>query len=449
MSVERTSDVIVVGAGLSGLVAARRLRAAGLSVQILEAQERIGGRIVDFESVCGERFSLGGDWFGAGETRFHQLLAELGLDYLPVPSRGRMLVRLMEHTAAYEETDGKWLAPLLLPATLVSAELESAFARIADLAEYISPTTPADVAALYDAQTLETWCHEQIEDEGQRRLFALVVKNETGRELRETSLLTYLFLYRSSVARLEDALVVRGGTCRVIEQLAQPLQPYIALNAPVGRIEQRVDAVDVLAGGKRYRAKEVILALSPAVVNQISFDPPLPAAKRHLYGAMQMGNIIKCVITYPSAFWYAEGLSGGIVSDQGPLASVLNCGFQQQCGALIGYILGDEAVRWSKRPQSERRNAVLQQLASFVGAPALEPLEYRDVNWLETPYIGGAYYASPAPGAKVSFGKTLGEPVGRIHWSGTETSPEWLGTLEGAVRAGERAARELITREHE
>lgn len=447
MSATRTSDVIVVGAGLSGLVAARRLLAAGLSVQILEAQDRIGGRILDFESVCGARFSLGGDWFGAGETRFHHLLEELGLDYLPVPSRGRMLVRLMGRTAAYDETDAKWLAPLLLPAALVSEELAGAFARIAALAEEIFPTTPAEVAAHYDSRTLESWCQEQIADEAQRRLFALVVKNETGRELRDTSLLTYLFLYRSSVARLEDALVVRGGSYRVIEELAKPLQPFLALNAPVERIAQRADGVDLLAGGERYRAKEVILALSPAVVHRIRFDPPLPAAKRHLYGAMQMGHIIKCVITYPSAFWYAEGLSGGIVSDEGPLASVLNCGFQQQCGALIGYILGDEAVQWSKRSQSERRNAVVQQLVSFLGAPALDPLEYRDVNWLETPYIGGAYYASPAPGAQGFYGKALRETVGGIHWSGTETSPEWLGTLEGAVRAGERVAKEILRKQ--
>ena len=440
----KRSDVIIVGAGLSGLVAARCLVNNGVSVQILEAQDHVGGRIVDFKSICGQRFSLGGDWFGTGEVRFNQLLAELELETAAVTTQGKMIVRLMGQTGIYAEEECVWLAPLLVPSTLVGAELEQAFETIATLAEQVSTASPYLALAEYDRLTLASFRQQHIRDERQRKLFEMVVREETGRALSETSLLTYLFIYQSSVKRLGDNLVVQGGTLRVIDKLAVPLSPHIKLNAPVQQICQDKNGVEVLTSAEAFSADHAILALSPAVVNQIDFQPALPEAKRRLYANMQMGNIIKCVITYPEPFWYEQGLSGALLSDEGPLECTLDCGFQTKCGALIGYFIGDEATKWGQRTQAERKQAVIKQLVTFFGAKAGQPMEYMDINWPQAPFISGAYYASPLPGTLVAYGAAMRSRFGRIHWAGTETASEWVGTLEGAVLAGEQAAREIL-----
>jgi monoamine oxidase len=321
---------------------------------------------------------------------------------------------------------------------LVSAELKNAFAEIAAL------TAQLDSAELSDTLTLDQWIDQRVSDPAQRKLFEMVVGEEVGRELREISLLAYVTIYRSSVERLGDDYIVAGGTRRVIEALACELQSFIRCGAPVSEIRQSEQGVTVTVGGEKFSAETVILTIPPPTINTITFDPPLPAAKRNLYTNMRMGNIIKCIVTYPKPFWYEQGLSGSILSDEGILECVLDANFQTACGALIGYMIGDTAATWSQRTQAERRAAVVAQLVDFLGESAREPLEYVDINWLQTPFIGGAYYGSTAPGA-LGCGNVLGERFGRIHFAGTETSKQWVGTLEGAVRSGERAANEIVT----
>ncbi len=437
-------QVLIVGAGLSGLTAARALLAHGLSVQILEAQERVGGRIVDFESVCGERFSLGGEWFGSGETRWNQLLAELELETAPLISRGKHLLRMGQQTHAFTDDESQWLPPIALPSALVSRELTGAFAEIARLAQQVSTATPHLGPPAWDTVTLAEWSQAQIQDETARKLFAMVVRQETGRELCEISLLTYLFLYRSAVRQLGDDRTVKGGTQRVIERLAAEMDSQIHLNTPVCKIQQHAHGVEVRAQDHSFDADHLILALSPAVVTRIQFHPPLPAAKEQLYANMRMGSIIKCVVTYPEPFWYAQGHSGNILSDEGPLECALDASFQTACGALIGYSTGDEAKKWSQRSREQRQSAIVEQLAFFLGEAARSPMEYREINWPQRPWIGGAYYASMNPGALAANGQALREPFGRIHWAGTETAAEWCGTLEGAVLAGERVVQEIL-----
>jgi len=238
--------------------------------------------------------------------------------------------------------------------------------------------------------------------------------------------------------------VVKGGPERVIEEISKPLMPFIRTNTPVEKIYQHPDQVEVVAQGQSFFADHVIVATSPVVVNKIEFEPPLPEDKQNLYANMYMGNIIKCVITYKEPFWYRQNLSGGILSDEGPLECTIDCGFQTKCGALIGYMIGDEAKKWSQHSREQRQEAVLQQLESFLGPEAREPMEYMEINWPQTPWIQGAYYASMAPGAMVAYGETLRKPFGQIYWAGTETSETWYGTLEGAVLAGQRSANEIL-----
>lgn len=444
----RKSNVIVVGAGLSGLVAARRLVAAGKSVQVFEAQGRVGGRIFDVESASGQRFSLGGDWFGSGETRFNHLLNELGVEKVAVPAGGKMVVRLQGETIVPSDEAEAWLPPIGVPAELVSAELQAAFTCLATLAEQVDLAAPHLASAELDTLTLDKWSHQQIADAKQRKLFEIVVRQETGRELRETSLLQYLVIYRSAVQRLEDDHIVKGGTQTVINKLAAQLAPFIQTNAPVQAIRQDENGVEVVTEDGAFSADYVIVAISPAVIPHITFDPPLPTKQQALYADMQMGSIIKCLITYPTPFWYERGLSGVLIADEGPLECTVDCSWQSECGAILGYINGDKAKLWSQRSQDERREAVVAQLATFFGAAALVPIEYHDVNWPKTPYIGGAHYASLSPNSLIAFGEAFGRRFGRIHWAGTETSMLWTGTMEGAVLAAENATAEILCREN-
>ena len=172
--------------------------------------------------------------------------------------------------------------------------------------------------------------------------------------------------------------------------------------------------------------------------------PLLPALRDQLTQRTPAGSVIKVYAVYPTPFWREEGLNGQVASDRGPVKVVFDNsppGYPR--GILLCFLEGPAAREWSGRDAAERRQAVVDCLVGYFGPRAAEPVEYLERDWSTEEFTRGCYGAHFTPGTWTGFGSALREPVGRVHWAGTECSPVWNGYMEGAVRSGEATATEV------
>jgi monoamine oxidase len=158
-----------------------------------------------------------------------------------------------------------------------------------------------------------------------------------------------------------------------------------------------------------------------------------------------MGTVVKCQARYSKPFWRDDGLTGQATSNTGPVKVTFdNTPPGGEPGVMLGFIEGRDAREWSERPAAERRQAVLESFARYFGEAMLQPEFYVEKSWAADEWAGGCYTGFTPPGVLLDYGKALREPIGRIHWAGTETATRWSGYIDGAVQSGERVAAEVL-----
>jgi monoamine oxidase len=158
-----------------------------------------------------------------------------------------------------------------------------------------------------------------------------------------------------------------------------------------------------------------------------------------------MATTIKAHCVYDHPFWREDGLSGQVTSSGEMVQFTFdNSPESGTPGVLVAFIEGDAGRQWGRATAADRRQAVLACLAKYFGPRAAEPREYLERAWQDEEYTRGCYGGLMPPGAWTSYGAALREPIGRIHWAGTETAAVWSGYIDGAVRSGERAALEVL-----
>ena len=188
-----------------------------------------------------------------------------------------------------------------------------------------------------------------------------------------------------------------------------------------------------------------MLAVPPNLAGRIEFRPALPASKEGLLQRAAQGAIIKCAAVYPEPFWRADGLSGEAVTDAGPATLTFdNSPRGGSPGVLLGFVGGADARAFAGAAEGERREAVLGTFARLFGEQASSPERYFEHSWVDERWSGGGPVANVPPGAWTAYRGALREPVGRLHFAGSETATRWCGYLDGAVRSGERAAMDVL-----
>ncbi len=203
-------------------------------------------------------------------------------------------------------------------------------------------------------------------------------------------------------------------------------------------IDRSSDGVTVYAGGTAYEAQHVIVAISPVACRRIEFRPELPRRSARLQDAWQPVHGRKINVVYDQPFWRAAGLSGSALTDCAAAPGVLDASPPDApVGVLACYTTDD--VDGGESHEA----AVLQTYAQLFGAQALTPQHYSEKRWKDEPFHFGCE-GGLSVGALTSARALLKEPVGRVHWAGVETADEWMGFMNGAVQAGERAASEVI-----
>ncbi len=452
-SLPRKVDVVVVGAGLSGLVAAREVARSGRSVLVVEARDRVGGRLLNHH-IDGGVIEAGGAFVGPTQTHILRLAEELGADIFPEYTEGKSVY--VSQTLGRQEYTGT-VPPdptILLDAALLLRQLNGFAAGMPVDTPWEHPR-----AAEWDAVTLGDHVRAHaINSAGIINLLKSWTQPGFGADPDHLSLLFVIHYIACSgnernVGTFERNSDTAGGAQEsrfvlgsqiVPLRLAQRLGERIALDAAVRRVDQYDGKVVVRTTRGDVIAKHVIVAVPPPLALDIDWRPGLPDRRRHLLTEMRMGRLMKCDAIYDKPFWREDGLSGFGLNDSGAVRVAFdNCPKDGDPGVLLAFVGGSTWRKYGLMSKADRRRHVLEGFAALFGDQALQPTDYTEKDWSKETWTRGGPVAITAPGTMTAYGSAIRKPFGRVHWAGTETSTYWTGYMDGAVRAGERAAVEV------
>jgi monoamine oxidase len=448
------ADVVVVGAGLAGLAAARRLKRNGRSVAVLEARDRVGGRTLNHRLGHGKVVEIGGQWVGPTQNRILKLIKDLGLKTFKTYVDGKNVYYRQANPPPLRLQTYTGTIPPANPASLV--ELAKALNSLDKMAAEVPLDEPwkASSAEAWDGQTFETWKLDNTTIDETRDLLDLGIEAVFAAQPRDLSLLHVLFYIHSggsfenlinTAGGAQDSRIV-GGSQKISIELAKRLGDRVVLDAPVHRIEHRAGGVEVHTPHGTWKAKRTIVTVPPTLAGRISYQPHLPGARDQLTQRVPMGSVIKCMAVYERPFWRDDGLSGMATSDTGPVKVTFdNSPPSGRPGVMLGFVEGQAARDLTRKSKHKRRRAVLGSLERYFGAKArTEAVDYFDKSWAEDPWTRGCYVGYFPTGVLTGYRDAFRRPVGPIHWAGTETATEWSGYMDGAVQSGERAADEVL-----
>jgi putrescine oxidase len=444
------TEVAVVGAGVAGLTAAIRLAAEGVDVVVLEARDRVGGRLWNVE-LGGEPNELGGQWVAPYQSALHGLLAELEVELYPSYRDG-------EHVYVAAGGEARRYAGHEPPlGTAAEAAYAAADAQLDRLAKELDPEAPWEHprAAELDAVTFEAWLHAEVRDELARDLLrSWLAGGFLTKPAHAFSLLQGLWVIAGAGGTYElfepdQCLRYRVvGASQVIPlRLAERLGDRVVLGAPVRGCRWSADRVELEAGDLRVTARSVVVAIPPNLTGAIRFEPTLPAWRLRLEQALSQGVVTKVLAAYDEPFWRADGLSGqGFAPYELVRELYDNTPPAGSPGVLCTFLAGERAEAVDRLAPDERRRSVLEGFARYVGPPALRPREVVELDWSAEEWTRGAYAATFGVGGLTRFGPDLRRPVGPLHWACTDIAGVGHMHMEGAVRSGEAAARACLER---
>ncbi len=445
------ADVCVIGAGYAGLAAARRLAAAGKTVLVLEARDRVGGRIWTHRLSDGTPIDRGGAWLAPQHDAIFSLARELGVSTYRTWVKGAHLLIGDGRTRRYTGLIPK-ISPMAV-ATIAIAQFR--LDRAARKVPLEAPWT-ATRAAEWDAETVASYLSRtRISSTIGRDLYDMAVRGLFAADLNEVSLLHLLFLVHAhgsintlfSIEGGSQENMVDGGAGSVAQRIADELGDAVRLNEPVRSIALRDDRVDVSTAVGSVSARHAIVAVPPATATDIEFVPALPGDRMDLLRLAVGGMETKTMLIYDEPFWRADGLSGQTAEPNSAAEVTLDGSPSSGTpGVLASFTFGRVAWRLDALEEGERKRAVLDAVSARLGPRGAAPAAFIETSWWHEPWSRGCSMAHLPTGAITRYGALLRQPVDRIHWAGTETSTISHGSIDGAVRSGERAAAEILDR---
>jgi putrescine oxidase len=453
-------DVVVVGAGPAGLMAARTLVAAGRTVAVLEARDRVGGRTWS-KTVDGAFLEIGGQWISPDQTELLALVDELGLETYQ---------RYREGESVYLAPDGTrhtYTGSMFPAGESTIAEMEKLVALLDELVAEIGATEPWAHPAARELDTISFhhWLRQHSDDEAAcSNIGIFVAGGMLTKPAHAFSVLQAVLMAASagSFSNLvdEDFILDRrvvGGMQSVSETMAAELgEDVVFLDTPVrtirwagdgGTYAEHVPGTPVTVWSDRLtvRAKDVVVAVPPNLYSRISFEPPLPRLQHQMHQHQSLGLVIKVHAVYETPFWRDKGLSGtGFGAHELSQEVYDNTNHGDPRGTLVGFVSDERADELFGLPAEERRRLILESLSHYLGEEALHPVVYYESDFGSEEWTRGAYAASYDLGGLHRYGAHQRTPVGPIRWACSDLAAEGYQHVDGALRQGRLAAAEVL-----
>jgi putrescine oxidase len=441
-------DVVIVGAGPSGLTAARELKKAGLSVAVLEARDRVGGRTWT-DTIDGAMLEIGGQWVSPDQTALMDLLDELGLKMYP---------RYRDGESVYIGADGKrtqYTGDTFPVNETTKAEMDKLVAILDELAAEIGPTEPwaHPKARELDTISFHHWLRRNSTDEEACNNIGLFIAGGMLTKPAHAFSALQAVLMAASAGSFthltdEDFILdkrVIGGMQQVSLLQAAELGDDVVLNSPVRTIKWDDNGVTVVSEQATVNARYVIMAVPPNLYSRVSFDPPLPRRQHQMHQHQSLGLVIKVHAVYDTPFWREDGLSGTGFSAGALVQEVYdNTNYGDTRGTLVGFVSDEKADAVFELSAEDRKKAILESIAGFLGDKALTPEVYYESDWGSEEWTRGAYASSYDLGGLHRYGKDQHANVGPIYWSSSDLAAEGYQHVDGAVRMGQATAARIV-----
>ncbi|KAM5349072.1 hypothetical protein ACJ41O_008895 [Fusarium nematophilum] len=446
-------DVVVIGAGFSGLQAAHSAQKAGLSVVVVEARDRVGGKSWTVPLANGKgNADLGAAWVNDQlQPRVWSYIQRFGLEDQIVKQR-------LGHTAVMVDADGTRGE---FPHGIIqfSPEEKKNLEMVRDhiQAESLKPNglRPED-----DKVSLDQYIRNLGALPKTLAMANLWVRVMHGLESTEESAAWFIDYCRTNhgllAIRADDQtggnyMRIKSGTQSIAKGMAKLVgHANIHLNSPVATIENNSSHVSVTTtDGKTFKAKKAIISIPSAMLKELNFQPPLPPRAQEVYNNTKLGHYNKAIVFYEKPWWRDLGFNGFFMDYQGPACVVRDTSFDD-AGAygFTCFVNGREGERWAKMYPHERRKVILDQIARAFnvgpGSEAYKPIEFVEQVWQHEQFSRGALAPVTAIGHYTEYADVYGKPVGNVHFVGTEHARHWKGYLEGALASGEVGAKEVV-----
>ena len=445
-------DVAVIGAGVTGLTAAHRLSAAGKSVVVLEARNRVGGRLWT-DVIDGQMREIGGQWVSPDQSALIEMLGELGLETYS---------RYRDGDSVYVSRDGeprRFTGDIFPAGERTESEISRLIEHLDKLSAEVDPAAPwaHDHAREFDSISFRGWLEQQSDDAEARDNIALFVAEAMlTKPAHAFSLLQALHMAASAggFSHLVDADFILdkrvvGGLQQVPLRLAERLGPdSVRLSTPVRTIEWDESGTTVRGDDVEVRARQVLVAVPPNLYDRIQYVPPLPRLRQQLQQHQSLGLVIKVHATYETPFWRSAGLSGTAFSPYQVVHEAYdNTNHGETRGTLVGFVAGEQADALLRLDADERRSRILESLATYFGSQARRPVTYYESDWAAEEWTQGAYAASFDLGGLSRYGELQLEPVGPLRFGTSDLAGLGYQHVDGGIRVGHRLADDVLASE--
>lgn len=449
-------DVVIIGAGPCGLTAATELQRAGLSVAVLEARDRVGGRTWT-DTIDGAMLEIGGQWVSPDQTALLRTLDRLGLETFP---------RYREGESVYIDPQGRrtrYTGEMFPVGEDTEREMNRLIEILDKLAAEIGASEPwaHPRARELDTISFHHWLRQQSADEEACNNIGLFVAGGMLTKPAHAFSVLQAVLMAASAGSfsnlVDDGFIldkrVVGGMQQVSQRLAGQLGADVVLSSPVrtlrwpGEDGGAGEGVTAVSDNVTVKARYAVMAVPPNLYSRVSYEPPLPRRQHQMHQHQSLGLVIKVHAVYETPFWREEGLSGTCFGAGALVQEVYdNTNHGDSRGTLVGFVSDEKADAVFELDAGERKAAILASIADYLGGQALTPAVYYESDWGSEEWTRGAYAASYDLGGLHRYGKDQLKPVGPIYWASSDLAAEGYQHVDGAIRLGEATAARIVAR---